>query len=423
MSTKISATDVNNLTDEQKDSLAKTVGALDVLRQLNNDTITKMEAIDRQLTYRRFYFPGTTIKLKIEVSDANKYDDTSEIEYVEEQWDSSVFDPRYIKSYIEMARQYGFEKHVIRPEENSFKEASFADIKRIFDDHIDLYNDDNTYRYLFYNPSATSNEKEKIKSRVLGAFAAMSYFNKWEAFYKQYRDDIEKSDIQMISEFYKKQINKEIYKIEDFVGQSIEEFIENDYGFLAPIQYAFDAAQYISEYNKYEQEYIEYRDKLWDILSKCDAISIAGNRISGTFVATGGSNINLTQMNELEQSLREAQTAIEQAPTTEPSNEAKSEPSKIDEATTEPSKIDVSGTLISERSSTAETKPSSIQPVNNVPKIDSINQEPKKEESFFEKYKIAIIISIISFILITIMITLIIVNLKRKPVVIAPQGV
>ena len=410
MSTKISATDVNNLTDEQKDSLAKTVGALDVLRQLNNDTITKMEAIDRQLTYRRFYFPGTTIKLKIEVSDASKYDDTSEIEYVEEQWDSSVFDPRYIKSYIEMARQYGFEKHVIRPEENSFKEASFADIKRILDDHIDLYNDDNTYRYLFYNPSATSNEKEKIKSRVLGAFAAMSYFNKWEAFYKQYRDDIEKSDIQMISEFYKKQINKEIYKIEDLVGQSIEEFIENDYGFLAPIQYAFDAAQYISEYNKYEQEYIEYRDKLWDILSKCDAISIAGNRISGTFVATGGSNINLTQMNELEQSLREAQTAIEQAPTTEPSDEMKLEPSKIDEATTEPSKID-------------ETKPSSIQPVNNVPKIDSINQEPKKEESFFEKHKIAIIISIISFILITIMITLIIVNLKRKPVVIAPQGV
>ena len=420
MSTKISATDVNNLTDEQKDSLAKTVGALDVLRQLNNDTITKMEAIDRQLTYRRFYFPGTTIKLKIEVSDANKYDDTSEIEYVEEQWDSSVFDPRYIKSYIEMARQYGFEKHVIRPEENSFKEASFADIKRILDDHIDLYNDDNTYRYLFYNPSATSNEKEKIKSRVLGAFAAMSYFNKWEAFYKQYRDDIEKSDIQMISEFYKKQINKEIYKIEDLVGQSIEEFIENDYGFLAPIQYAFDAAQYISEYNKYEQEYIEYRDKLWDILSKCDAISIAGNRISGTFVATGGSNINLTQMNELEQSLREAQTAIEQAPTTEPSNEAKSEPSN--EAKSEPSneaKSERSSTdeAKSEPSKTDETKPSSIQPVNNVPKIDSINQEPKKEESFFEKHKIAIIISIISFI------TLIIVNLKRKPVVIAPQGV
>jgi len=410
MSTKISATDVNNLSDEQKDSLAKTVGALDVLRQLNNDTITKMEAIDRQLTYRRFYFPGTTIKLKIEVSDASKYDDTSEIEYVEEQWDSSVFDPRYIKSYIEMARQYGFEKHVIRPEENSFKEASFADIKRILDDHIDLYNDDNAYRYLFYNPSATSNEKEKIKSRVLGAFAAMSYFNKWEAFYKQYRNDIEKSDIQMISEFYKKQINKEIYKIEDLVGQSIEEFIENDYGFLAPIQYAFDAAQYISEYNKYEQEYIEYRDKLWDILSKCDAISIAGNRISGTFVATGGSNINLTQMNELEQSLREAQTAVEQAPTTEPSDEATTEPSKTDEATTEPSKTD-------------EAKPSSIQPVNNVPKIDSMNQEPKKEESFFEKHKIAIIISIVSFILITIMITLIIVSLKRKPVVIAPQGV
>ena len=218
----IKATDTENLTDEQKDSLAKTSGALDVLRQLNSDTITKMEAIDRELTYRRFYFPGTTIRLKIEVSDASKYVSTSEIQYVEEQWDSSVFDPRYINSYIEMARQYGFEKHVIRPEANEFKEASFADIKRILDDHVNVYNDDNAYRYLFYSPSATSDEKERIKSRVLGALAAMNYFDKWEAFYKQYKGDIEKSDIQRIVKFYKKQISKEVYKIEDFVGQSIE---------------------------------------------------------------------------------------------------------------------------------------------------------------------------------------------------------
>lgn len=403
MSTKISATDTSTLTDEQKDSLAKTVGALDVLRQLNNDTITKIEAIDRELTYRRFYFPGTTIRLKIEVSDATIYENTEEIEYVEEQWDSSVFDPRYIKSYIEKARQYGFEKHVIRPEGSSFKEASFADIKRLIDDNVSYYSDD----YLFYAPSATANEIELIKSRVLGAFAAMSYFNKWEAFYKQYRNDINKEDIQRISEYYKRQINKEIYKIEDFVGQSIEDFIENDYGFLAPIEYAFDSAQYIAEYNKYEQEYNEYREKLWDILSKCEAISIAGNRISGTFVATGGSTISLTQMNELEQSLREAQTAVEAEdekpqPSTSSSSASPQEP--------QPSPASSAPTPQPSSSSSAP-QPSASSSSTPQPSTPTPSQEPKKEAKIT---KTVIIISIISFILIAIIVALIIVFANRN---------
>lgn len=307
----ISATDASSLTDEQKDDLARTIGALDVLEALNGDTIAKMEAIDQQITYRRYYFPGSEVKLKIEVKDSSKYNDTNEIAYVEEQWDSTVFDPRYIKSYIDMARQEGFCKHVVMPDNDKFHEASFNDIYKIISDYIDMYNDDAAYGYLYYVPNASTKEKEEIKSKVLGAFAAMNYFDKWNAFFKQYRDDVNKSDIQEVMQFYKKQITKMIYKIEDLVGQSMDEFIENDYGWMAPIQYAFDCEKYVTEYNKYEQEYNEYRDKLWEILSNCDAISITGNRISGTFVATGGSEITITQMNEVEQALREANKAVQ----------------------------------------------------------------------------------------------------------------
>lgn len=291
-----------NLTEEEKDDLAKTIGGLEELEALNRGSVIKWENLEREITYRRFYFPGSVVKLQVEGSGI----DTDEINYREDSG-NTIFDPRYIKSYITQANQYGFYKHIIAWDVNTKKHKSFSfdDVSKVIKQYVDMYNtSEMSYKYLKISPSYTSDEKEKVKNNVLHIISAMNYFDKWKSFFKQYTE-IFLSNIEKIQNYYKSTIQTLTRELENFIGQSQEEFIENDYGYFAPINLAFDCEKFIKEFNKYQEEYELYRDRLWEILANTPSLNIVGNRISGTFVATGNSEISLTQMNEIVQDMKE----------------------------------------------------------------------------------------------------------------------
>ena len=110
---------IAELNDGEKESVVSALSSLEPLMMLNKDVLDKLEKIDKELVYRRFYFPGGTPKLYMKGDQA----DTNEIHYVQDNTDGG-FDPRFIKDYIAEAKQNGFHRHVIVYNPSSSKSSA-----------------------------------------------------------------------------------------------------------------------------------------------------------------------------------------------------------------------------------------------------------------------------------------------------------
>lgn len=308
--------DVSQLSEQQREDITQALDAVDALRALNSGTIEQIEKIERQITYRRFYFYGQEVKLHLDGEPGLNVQVPDDVVYIKDNWNMS-FDPRYLPDYIEAAKQYQFYKHVIRfdPYSGKFVSSSFYDVNDLLSKDILIGNTNDKSKYLSVPATVTDDAKTKIRDELIGVIASMEYFGKWESFLKEF-DDYTKNEIEMIRKYYKATYNSKIKQIAELTGQSINEFKELDYGYFADQNLAFDSAKYIGELEKYEVQYNEYKKKLWDILSNCNSLSLAGNRVSGTFVVSGESQINITQTNEMLQAYKEALDEEAAAPAT-----------------------------------------------------------------------------------------------------------
>lgn len=350
--------DVNQLSEQQKEDITQALDAVEALRSLNSGTIEEIEKIEKQITYRRFYFYGSEVKLHLDGEPGVGVQVPDDVVYIKDNWNMS-FDPRYLPDYVEAAKQYQFYKHIIRfdPYSNKFVSSSFYDVSDILVKDVLIGNTNDKSKYLSVAANITEKAKTNVRDELVGTIAAMDYFGKWDKYLKEF-DDYSKKEIDMIRKYYKSVYNKKIREIAELTGQSIDDFKELDYGYFADQNLAFDATKYIGDLEKYEVQYNDYKKKLWDILSKCESLSLAGNRVSGTFVVSGESQINITQTNEMLQAYREA----------------------MDETVAEPSNSNPNSTPNSTPSSTPNSTPNSNPGIEPVPQSQFVDNSTNKKD-------------------------------------------
>ena len=87
--------DGTNLSDEQVKQLDSAINAIDGLRDAYGAELDKIEKIDQEIAWRRFYFPANNLYL-IQYGDGTN---TSTVHYVSEST-KRRFDPRVYEEYV-----------------------------------------------------------------------------------------------------------------------------------------------------------------------------------------------------------------------------------------------------------------------------------------------------------------------------------
>lgn len=285
---------MENLTSEDIDNISNTVARFDELALASKGFMEKLDEIERNLNYKRFYFPGNEIKLYVEGSGT----DDVNTHYVN-TLSSPYWDPRYINEYITKAKMYRYDRHVIyyNPFINQWESKNYGQLEQILTDYYDYIEDD-----IKNKESITSIEEENYKNAISSVLASLIYFNKLEDFinYTGYKW------IRNIQSKYKSKINYYKNQIrDDLTLQTEDDFQLLDYGFLASKSLAFDADKELAEYLKYENEYKEYKEKLWELLSNVKNLQLCASSISGIQQASGTSSITMNQMISCIQDMRE----------------------------------------------------------------------------------------------------------------------
>ena len=253
---------------------------------LADDNFVKIQNLEKQIEYRKFYFPGKEAKLK-KVTDGD-------MAPLGEYWD-----PRYIQEYVSIAKQNGFAQWFVKPKvnENSIEPCNVMTVWEIAKNGVD-----------WRNRLIKSGEAET--KELINMFVGMKYMKKFGAFEDVVKigsaDDGE--PLINITESILNQVynnidpslrTPELTKIVQFTGQTEQQFEKNDVGYYAMVDsMAFDCAQLLAELVAREKEYKAFKDKLWEILKENPALQLCTNNVNVT-----GNNINITQTMECVQTI------------------------------------------------------------------------------------------------------------------------
>lgn len=422
------------LNDGEKESVVSALSSLEPLMMLNKDVLDKLEQIDKELVYRRFYFPGGTPKLYMKGDQA----DTNEIHYVQDNTDGG-FDPRFIKDYIAEAKQNGFHRHVIvyNPSSSKYEAKSFDQLKNLLQTY---YINDKTVDYIRNSRGVTTFEKQVKQESMAALFASLIYFDKYELFMNEFKREFKPDQMEKVMTYYDDFIQNELYRLSDVIGQSAEDFVKNDYGWMGPESLAFDASIFVEDYAKYKAEYDKLKDQIWQWLSQITSLNLCANRVSGIYQASDEAQINLTQMSNCYQSVK---TAMENEIETEKTDENNKPTSDSTENNSDKTGSDaIPDNTKANESSDAPSTPSSNQPkiapastgasdnsklsksTDNKPSSDKpkaeTNEKPSKDKNKENGLKnvsgvIVIIIILMVVMLMGLILTFIIKSSTRKP--------
>ena len=347
---------IAELNDGEKESVVSALSSLEPLMMLNKDVLDKLEKIDKELVYRRFYFPGGTPKLYMKGDQA----DTNEIHYVQDNTDGG-FDPRFIKDYIAEAKQNGFHRHVIvyNPSSSKYEAKSFDQLKNLLQTY---YINDKTVDYIRNSRGITTFEKQVKQESMVALFASLIYFDKYELFMNEFKREFKPDQMEKVMAYYDDFIQNELYRLSDVIGQSAEDFVKNDYGWMGPESLAFDASIFVEDYAKYKAEYDKLKDQIWQWLSQITSLNLCANRVSGIYQASDEAQINLTQMSNCYQSVK---TAMENETETEKTDEN----NKPTSDSTENNSDNTGSGVIPDNSKANSSSDAPSTPSSNQPKI------------------------------------------------------
>lgn len=284
-------TDKYNQTSNDADS-----AALALQKLLDDDTLQKIQNLEKQVEYRKFYFPGGTAQLKVADND---------LAPLGENWD-----PRYLSDYIQAAKSKGFHRWLIIPTGKTFsgmRPVSFDEIANVFKSTID-WNTNN-----FIEDAGTDRET------ICSMFAGLIYFNKVDAYVADRQVPPNKTRFKHVSEKVDSDVQKAIYSLASLIGQTADDFVKNDVGYYATNDdMAFDAADDLAKLSKYQQQYEEFKKKLWDVLKNAGVLQLCTNENNVT-----GNNITITQAMQCSQTISELPSGDDTSSTdtsTDPTN-------------------------------------------------------------------------------------------------------
>lgn len=260
--------------DDSKNSAAMALSQL-----MNDKTFNEIQEIEKQILYRRFYFPGGIPKLRIAGKGTNSPNDDFEYDQSTEGIDPfDHWDPRYLKDYIVVSKQNGFYKNFIYFDGyNKFKTINFSQAANILKKCVN------------WSTGKIDGDGACDKYEVAGIVAGLIYFDKVNSFIDFFgmKETLFNKMVVVNGDL----IEPLIDKLEDLTGQSKKEFIENNFGWMAnDNSLSFDSAQYLKKWLELESKYEEYKEKVWKILENTNALQLCSNNVNVV-----GNNITIQQ--------------------------------------------------------------------------------------------------------------------------------
>lgn len=266
----------NNVSTYHQTNIKREDAASALSTLLADDNFNKIRELEKNLEYRKFYFPGGVPKLKI-------LPEGKETGPIGDSWD-----PRYLQDYIDQAQNSGFHRWFLRPMVGrNFVEV--CSVGKVYDDckgKIDWI----TKRYNIEQYG------DEYKLDLASMFVGMKYMGKFQVFVDYVKTIIEEGiniTVKTCEDVYKSfgpSITNPLRQvIVNWIGQN--DFVKSDIGYYAQVdQLAFDAAQIITELKARNEEYEKFKEKLWNILKENPILQLCTNNAQIT-----GVNIKLTQ--------------------------------------------------------------------------------------------------------------------------------
>ena len=276
------------------------INASMALSQLMNDkTFQEIQEIEKQILYRKFYFPGGVPKLRVVGQGINKK--TDDFEYDQSLEDSDPFDrwdPRYLKDYIAVAKQNGFHRNFIYYDGREFKTMNFSQASEALKKCID------------WSTSKIDTDGACDKYEIAGIIGGLIYFDKVSSFVEE--SGLAGGKTSLFNRIYTYNGDLIIPTIEKIanglIQQSEKNFKNNNFGWMAnDNKYAFDSAQYLKRWLELEKEYNEYKEKVWKILEDTNALQLCTNNVNVT-----GNNITIQQEMSCMQTIAGEETGKEE---------------------------------------------------------------------------------------------------------------
>ena len=259
------------------------INASIVLSQLMNDqTFQEIQEIEKQILYRKFYFPGGIPKLRVVGQGINKK--TDDFEYDQSLEGSDPFDhwdPRYLKDYIAVAKQNGFHRNFIYYNGKEFKTMHFSQASEALKKCIN------------WSTSKIDTDGACDKYEIAGIIGGLIYFDKVSSFVDE--TGLAGGKTSLFNRVYTYNGDLIIPIIEKIanglIQQSEKNFKNNNFGWMTnDNKYAFDSAQFLKRWIELENEYNEYKEKVWKILEGTNALQLCTNNVNVT-----GNNITIQQ--------------------------------------------------------------------------------------------------------------------------------
>lgn len=298
--------DGTNLSDEQVKQLDSAINSIDSLRAAYSSELSKIEKIDQEIAWRRFYFPANNLYLIQYGEGVN----TPTIHYVEDSA-KRRFDPRVYEEYVDIAAAQGFEKEFIYIDSsNVARSCSFGEAALSLNNMVQATKGSETHPYV--------REEEKADD-VVAILSGLYFFQKMDMF-REYVTDSEDNSNSYIKKVYDDLVkawkNKihEVGKYKTLTNLTMKEMREQDLGYYAPQSLAFGVTELVQERLQYESVINEYRKKIYNILKDLDSLVLQGNYISGIWnIVNSDVNINQTNLAELNNAINDSKKKIDEA--------------------------------------------------------------------------------------------------------------
>ena len=297
--------DERDLTDEHVKQLDSAINAIDGLRDAYGSELNKIEKIDQEIAWRRFYFPANNLYLIKYGNGTN----TSTVHYVEDST-KRKFDPRVYEEYIDIAVTQGFEKEFIYIDSsNVAHNCSFGEAAAMLNNMVSLTEGDRNKPYV----------KEGKVDDVVAILSGLYFFQKMNMF-REYVTDTEDNSNSYIKAVYDKLVEAwetkihEVGKYKTLTNLTMKEMREQDLGYYAPQSLAFGVTELMRERLQYESIIEKYRNQIYDILKDLDSLVLQGNYINGIWnIVNSDVDINQTNVAELKDAINESKKKIEEA--------------------------------------------------------------------------------------------------------------
>lgn len=251
---------------------------LDEVMKLGGGVVQRVADIGRVKTYKTFYFPA------------------EEYELPEGRDDTYGFDPRIFSDYVATARAYNYAQWIpVRmPEAKGFKAMSVLSSTNQMSTSVRYWLERAADEYSYF-----SRLDEDLLYQAAACVASILYFQK--------EDLINLDRYEKLLEVIAPYVEAEYEKVldlchnipaDEFVGITIDNV-------------DFMTADERTEYLKAQEEYKVYNDRVWEMMSQVENVSICANITNGMFAAKDGSEIKIEQLAQCIQAVDEFKVEID----------------------------------------------------------------------------------------------------------------